>query len=544
MFCRVIPYEGTAPYIFLSYCHKDAARVYPIIEQLARGGHRIWYDEGNHPGDDWLENIARHLDGCTVCLAMLTENAAASHNCRSELSFAVECKKTILAVVMEEFAMPLGMRMQLSAIQHLKHRDDLSGQEMLEKLYEARDLAQCRAESAAGLLREYTVMQGGTGAGGGHVTDEARVSSFVAGERLLVNQGNNGETETAEDGEEPKTGGTTGKKKFIITKRERRKLKKSAANTETETPEVEKSAEEEEQETPVIPEDEKPVEEVKQETPVIPEDEKPVEEVEQEIPATPEEEKPVEEEEQETPVVPEDEKPVEEVGQEIPATPEEEKPAEEENSVYAILFHPASGSCYYLKSATVRIGRTAFHSDIAVKDGRFLDEHHADLIWENGQCFVQDAGSFRGTFVNHRRLPAQERVALEENDIFFLHTEAFQIVCGNAAKELMAVRNVISLTNRRNAETRVLPGLRNSLGREVKIAEGFFRDTRISRNHADIYWRDGTPFVCDIGSTNGTVLNNERLERDREYVLRNGDLLRLGDTVLVVHITTLRGEEK
>ena len=510
MFCRVIPYEGTEPYIFLSYCHKDAARVYPIIEQLARGGHRIWYDEGNHPGDDWLENIARHLDGCTVCLAMLTENAAASHNCRSELSFAVECKKTILAVVMEEFAMPLGMRMQLSAIQHLKHRDDLSEQEMLEKLYEARDLAQCRAESAAGLLREYTVMQGGTGAGGGHVTDEARVSSFVAGERLLVNQGNNGETETAEDGEEPKTGGTTGKKKFIITKRERRKLKKSAANTETETPEVEKSAEEEEQETPVIPEDEKPVEEVKQETPVIPEDEKPVEEVEQEI----------------------------------PATPEEEKPAEEENSVYAILFHPASGSCYYLKSATVRIGRTAFHSDIAVKDGRFLDEHHADLIWENGQCFVQDAGSFRGTFVNHRRLPAQERVALEENDIFFLHTEAFQIVCGNAAKELMAVRNVISLTNRRNAETRVLPGLRNSLGREVKIAEGFFRDTRISRNHADIYWRDGTPFVCDIGSTNGTVLNNERLERDREYVLRNGDLLRLGDTVLVVHITTLRGEDK
>ena len=264
---------------------------------------------------------------------------------------------------------------------------------------------------------------------------------------------------------------------------------------------------EEEQETPVIPEDEKPVEE-EQETPVIPEDEKPVEE------------------EQETPVIPEEEKP------------------EEENGVYAILFHPASGSCYYLKSATVRIGRTAFHSDIAVKDGRFLDEHHADLIWENGQCFVQDAGSFRGTFVNHRRLPAQERVALEENDIFFLHTEAFQIVCGNAAKELMAVRNVISLTNRRNAETRVLPGLRNSLGREVKIAEGFFRDARISRNHADIYWRDGTPFVCDIGSTNGTVLNNERLERDREYVLRNGDLLRLGDTVLVVHITTLRGEEK
>ena len=41
MFCRVVPYEGNEPYIFLSYCHKDQAKVYPIFEQMAFDGYRL-----------------------------------------------------------------------------------------------------------------------------------------------------------------------------------------------------------------------------------------------------------------------------------------------------------------------------------------------------------------------------------------------------------------------------------------------------------------------------------------------------------------------
>ena len=134
MLCRAVPYEGKEPYIFFSYCHKDSAVVYPVLEQLVKDGYRVWYDDGNHPGDDWLENIAGHLDGCSVCLAMLSGNSAASHNCRNELSFAVECEKPILAVMLEDFPMPLGMKLQLGTLQHIKYYELHSFQQLMETL--------------------------------------------------------------------------------------------------------------------------------------------------------------------------------------------------------------------------------------------------------------------------------------------------------------------------------------------------------------------------------------------------------------------------
>ena len=54
-------YEGREPYIFISYAHKDMAKVLPIIEGLAEKGFRIWYDAGIEAGTEWPEYIAEHL---------------------------------------------------------------------------------------------------------------------------------------------------------------------------------------------------------------------------------------------------------------------------------------------------------------------------------------------------------------------------------------------------------------------------------------------------------------------------------------------------
>ena len=48
--CATKPYEGQDKYIFVSYCHKDRAYVFPVIEQLTKDGYRVWYDEGIDPG--------------------------------------------------------------------------------------------------------------------------------------------------------------------------------------------------------------------------------------------------------------------------------------------------------------------------------------------------------------------------------------------------------------------------------------------------------------------------------------------------------------
>lgn len=146
MICKAVPYEGKEPYIFFSYSHQDAARVYPLLEQMARDGYRIWYDDGNHPGDNWPENIARHLSDCTVCLAMLSAHAGDSHNCRNEMNFALSNGKKLMAVMLEEFHMSLGMRLQLSTIHYLKRYEFSDDGQLRQRLYDTEEMKACQGD--------------------------------------------------------------------------------------------------------------------------------------------------------------------------------------------------------------------------------------------------------------------------------------------------------------------------------------------------------------------------------------------------------------
>jgi hypothetical protein len=59
-------------------------------------------------------------------------------------------------------------------------------------------------------------------------------------------------------------------------------------------------------------------------------------------------------------------------------------------------------------------------------------------------------------------------------------------------------------------------------------------DKGVSRLHAAIHRTEDTLTVVDLGSSNGTHLNGQRLTPDQPRVLRDGDELRLGK--LVAHI--------
>ena len=53
-------------------------------------------------------------------------------------------------------------------------------------------------------------------------------------------------------------------------------------------------------------------------------------------------------------------------------------------------------------------------------------------------------------------------------------------------------------------------------------------DDAVSRRHARITGRGGAYFLADLGSTNGTKLNNRWLEPNRETPLNAGDRIELG----------------
>jgi pSer/pThr/pTyr-binding forkhead associated (FHA) protein len=55
-------------------------------------------------------------------------------------------------------------------------------------------------------------------------------------------------------------------------------------------------------------------------------------------------------------------------------------------------------------------------------------------------------------------------------------------------------------------------------------------DTYVSQVHARLYGDDGTWFVEDLGSTNGTFLNDRKVDRPVE--VHAGDVVKIGKTVL------------
>ena len=57
----------------------------------------------------------------------------------------------------------------------------------------------------------------------------------------------------------------------------------------------------------------------------------------------------------------------------------------------------------------------------------------------------------------------------------------------------------------------------------------------VSRRHAILTAKDNRVTICDLGSSNGTYINQKRLKPDQPYRLRDGDLLHLGKLELQVH---------
>lgn len=53
-------------------------------------------------------------------------------------------------------------------------------------------------------------------------------------------------------------------------------------------------------------------------------------------------------------------------------------------------------------------------------------------------------------------------------------------------------------------------------------------DDAVSRRHAELSYRDGQYWICDLQSSNGTMLNRLELTPGRRFPLASGDELSLG----------------
>ncbi|MGD1011459.1 MAG: FHA domain-containing protein [Acidimicrobiales bacterium] len=100
-----------------------------------------------------------------------------------------------------------------------------------------------------------------------------------------------------------------------------------------------------------------------------------------------------------------------------------------------------------------------------------------------------------------------------------------------AADKTMALRlRVVDPPQRRGRVFEL--GDEVTVGRSPGCAVPLDDDTFASTVHARVFRRSGELWIEDLGSTNGTWLNDERLEEPSR--LRRGDRVKVGSTILEV----------
>ena len=80
----ITPYNGTEPYVFVSYAHADETAVMAEMCRLKEMGLNVWYDAGIAPGSTWREEIAQSLADASRMIFFGSKQAANSINCMQE----------------------------------------------------------------------------------------------------------------------------------------------------------------------------------------------------------------------------------------------------------------------------------------------------------------------------------------------------------------------------------------------------------------------------------------------------------------------------
>ena len=136
--------SNSNPFIFISYAHRDVDKVLPIINNLSANNFNLWYDKGIEAGTEWPEFIAQKLIESSVVVAFISKNSQDSHNCKREINFAIELKKELLIIYLEDVQLSPGMRMQLNTLQAMFFTRSSGIKEFSYELCNAQILQICR----------------------------------------------------------------------------------------------------------------------------------------------------------------------------------------------------------------------------------------------------------------------------------------------------------------------------------------------------------------------------------------------------------------
>lgn len=195
---------------------------------------------------------------------------------------------------------------------------------------------------------------------------------------------------------------------------------------------------------------------------------------------------------------------------------------------------------FFLGRQRISIGRGE-DCDV-VLDGHTVSRLHCEIV-QLGQVYVLQDFSRNGTFSNGQRV---QKVQLQDGDqirigqnILLVHLASSVGTGMLSGRQTVPHRLPPAITLNPHI---VVKGLEDGVTQpfsEDRITIGRRTDNQvildgdnISRNHVAIERCEGKYFVCELGSANGTYLNEGRVENSVE--LAEGDRLRIGNYTLTV----------
>ena len=111
-------YTGKEPYLFVSYSHRDTAKVYPILDALYDRKYRLWYDESCETGNDFRDELRMRIENAEAVLLFVSESSMASPFCGMEIIVARENNKRLYPIYLDTSAIPPAFQILLANTHH------------------------------------------------------------------------------------------------------------------------------------------------------------------------------------------------------------------------------------------------------------------------------------------------------------------------------------------------------------------------------------------------------------------------------------------
>lgn len=208
-----------------------------------------------------------------------------------------------------------------------------------------------------------------------------------------------------------------------------------------------------------------------------------------------------------------------------------------QQEIEGLLIRPATETIYRITELLTQLGRSQRKADIVLSGNTYIGNHHADIICYREKFYLRAFKAANGTFLDGERIQDGEQRPLQEIARFRLADEEFLFVSGNTARDLWKRGSIVLLKNKKTLEQYVLAENEIFLDRNHAWQGGTLNEETVSRRHAHLYEENKNWILMDVGSKNGTSINEgSKLEPQEKAVLKDGDSLKVGNTVIKVRI--------